>query len=657
MQFFICTMVKRMFCQNCGKQLADGTLFCDGCGAKQEIAPVQENANEPAMETQVLGSDETTVLGQDFGQTTVLNQEETPAFDYNTQEQPVEQTVEGPFYDVQQQYPGNFANPEFEQPKKKKKKLWFALIPAVIALGLVAAIVLNLGAVVGFSIKTFGSDKAYLGYVEKKAFEGYADNVTDIYSAVIKGLSLDSSSEGELKLVLGDELIQLAESVLGGSMDLEWIKNIAISYGVNMDGTAEAIDLGIKLGEQEVLALNLIYDIFNGDIYMAVSSLSEKYLYQKVEGMDASAMASFYGNDKFIKALPDEETLNKLIDKYVKIALDELQNVEKSSYTLEIDDIEQDCTKIEFIITYEDVLDIALAALNELQNDEEIKTIINNVADFLEEEKIVDDASEGYKEFVDGIKTAIKSVEDLKDSMDKEDLEEEIVAVTDYVDGDHVVIGRDFSVGGTKYASYAEVRDGRDIAFELEIANTATLKGTGTEKDDILNAKLKLNVGGMYICDFEIADFDTSKIEDGAANGTIRILINKSLLSNFNLGEYAALISGFDGIEFKFSGDSDSATNEFNILYNNSTLLGMIVSGKKNEATAIEKPADSDIIDVSDGDAIQDYLESIDLNKLYDALRKAGVPDSIVTMIEAAVNSGISAPGGSDAAADFYDYY
>ena len=37
-----------MFCENCGKQIPDGSAFCDGCGAKltQEAAPVASAQTE-----------------------------------------------------------------------------------------------------------------------------------------------------------------------------------------------------------------------------------------------------------------------------------------------------------------------------------------------------------------------------------------------------------------------------------------------------------------------------------------------------------------------------------------------------------------------------------------------------------------------------------
>ena len=34
-----------MFCENCGKQLPQGSLFCDGCGAKVEVQ--QQSVQQP----------------------------------------------------------------------------------------------------------------------------------------------------------------------------------------------------------------------------------------------------------------------------------------------------------------------------------------------------------------------------------------------------------------------------------------------------------------------------------------------------------------------------------------------------------------------------------------------------------------------------------
>ena len=42
-----------MFCQNCGKEIEDGSLFCGYCGASQE-APSTETASNAATNSGVL---------------------------------------------------------------------------------------------------------------------------------------------------------------------------------------------------------------------------------------------------------------------------------------------------------------------------------------------------------------------------------------------------------------------------------------------------------------------------------------------------------------------------------------------------------------------------------------------------------------------------
>ena len=652
-----------MFCHNCGKQLPEGTLFCDNCGAQQQEAPVQENVIEQPVETQVL-NEQAPESVVDYGQTTVLSPEDMPAFDIQPQAVPVVENIPEQQYVPEQQYgyAPDFAAPAFEEPKKKKK-IWGKLIPAVIALGLVAAIVLNLGTVIGFGIKTFGSDKAYFGYVEKKAFEGYADDISNVYGSVVEALEFDSAAEGELRLVLGDELLQMAETALGGQMQLDWVKDIAIAYDMNTDGSAEEFSLGLKLGKTEILALNMIMDMVKGDIYMALANLSDKYLYINggsavVGGASGSSiLGSIYGNENLTKALPDEETVNELIDKYVEIVLDQLENVEKSSDSVKVDGIEQDCTKIKFTVTQEDFMNIALALLEEVKNDGEIEDIIKDFVKFLNDEELLDqDPSKVYSELVSGIEDTIKEGKEAKASMDSESLKRELMSITDYVNGSHEIIGRDLEVAGQKYVSYATAHDGSDFATEVNIANMLTFKGNGTDKSDKISGKFNLTVSGMNIADVEVTDFDTAALDDQILNGTFRVLINKQLLSGIDAGDYAALLSGFDGIEIKSAGDKDEASVEFNVIYNNKTLVGIATDAKKVDSEKIAAPDKKDTIDATDSEAVKAYLESLDLDKLYTALKDAGVPSQLVDLLKSALDSGLSGIGGSSVT-DFAEPY
>lgn len=653
-----------MFCHICGKQLADDALFCDGCGAQQQAAPAKENANEQPVEAQIINEQVEEVASEEATQTTVVAPEPAPA----VEAQPVVEN-EAPQFVPEQQFAPDFAAPVFEEPKKKK--IWGKLIPAVIALALVAAIVLNLGTIIGFSIKTFGSDKAYFGYVEKKAFEGYSDDITNIYGSVVEALEFDTAAEGEVRLVLGDNLLQMAQTALG-SMNLDWAKDISIAYDADMEGSAEAVELGIKLGDTEILALNIISDLVSGDVYLALADLNDKYLHISGNQVDlstyepsvsgavpvpvapasASVLGSIYGNENLAKALPDEDTVNELIDKYVEIVLDQLENVEKSSDTVKVSGIEQGCTKIEFKVTQEDLINIAVAVLEEAKNDGEIEDIIKEFVGFLNDEKLLEeDPSKVYEELIVNIEDAVESAKEAKAAMSGEELSRELISVNDYVNGSHEIIGRDLIVAGNKYVSYATAHDGSDFATEINIANMVSIKGSGNDKSDVVNGKFDLTAGGMDIADIEVVDFDKDVLDDEALNGTFRILINKQLLSGVDAGEYAALLSGLDGVEFKFDGDKDAMKADFNVIYNGKTLVGIATENETKGAGSVDLPDKKDIVEVTDEADLEAYLKSLDLDKLYDALEDADVPAELINLLKSALTSGMAQIGGSSAPA------
>ena len=53
-----------MFCKNCGKELSEGTKFCDGCGAQLEATAVQTaSAQKPKSNGKKIGGIVMTVLG------------------------------------------------------------------------------------------------------------------------------------------------------------------------------------------------------------------------------------------------------------------------------------------------------------------------------------------------------------------------------------------------------------------------------------------------------------------------------------------------------------------------------------------------------------------------------------------------------------------
>ena len=231
--------------------------------------------------------------------------------------------------------------------------------------------------------------------------------------------------------------------------------------------------------------------------------------------------------------------------------------------------------------------------------------------------------------------------------MSGEELSRELISVNDYVNGSHEIIGRDLIIAGNKYVSYATAHDGSDFATEINIANMVSIKGSGNDKSDVVNGKFDLTAGGMDIADIEVVDFDKDALDDEALNGTFRILINKQLLSGVDAGEYAALLSGLDGVEFKFDGDKDEMKADFNVIYNGKTLVGIATENETKGAGSVDLPDKKDIIEVTDEADLEAYLKSLDLDEFYDALEDADVPAELINLLKSALTSGMAQIGGS----------
>ena len=343
------------------------------------------------------------------------------------------------------------------------------------------------------------------------------------------------------------------------------------------------------------------------------------------------------------KALPGEKEVNKLIDKYVEIAIKQLNHVKKSSDTIKVEGVEQKCTAIEFTVTREDFMNIVLAASEALLEDEEIKDIVITFLNFLNDEELLKiDAEETYDELMNELEAFVDKGKESMEDMDSEQLDAEMIVITDYVNGSHEIIGRDFVVNGQKLVSYATVHSGKEFASELNLS-VASISGKGTEKGGKKTGTFEINYGGMTVCDVEVTDFDTDDLDDGLLNGSFLIIPNKQLITTA-LGSqaqaYSSILNDFDGIEFKFDSSKKSGTVVMNVLYKGETFAGLVTTGKETDSDKVDVPSDGDLVDVTDSDELAEYLEDLDFDKLVDALKDAGVPDELTSYLEYAIQNG-----------------
>ena len=475
-----------MFCNHCGSEVKDDAVFCSNCGK------------------QLLTDSEADVLA-----------------DEKTADAEVEPQAE-----VQQDGEGSsqFAQVQFDKPVKKSKKPFVLAIAAVAVALLVLFGVSNLGTVQGFFVKSFGSDADYLKFVEKKAFNTYTDDISNSYGKLFEQED-KAASKTEFKLNASDKAISMAESFLEDEldvdMDLDWINTISVNMDAVQKEKLSQLIASVCVDDKEIVSLDFINDADKQEIFVALLGLSDKYLTASTDSGDVGVSANYlttalYTDPELKKALPSDEEIDNLLDKYIKIAIDNLDDVSKETDTIEVDGIEQKVTVLELEIDMDVVVEIAEDILKEVKNDKELEEYINDIADYLEKNDLVDDAGDAYDEFVDLIDDGLDELEDLDYD------NETIINLVDYVNSKHEIVGRKLEVFDEEIISCVVARKGKKFAAEIEMPSVK-IQGSGTEKNDVINGEFSLKVEGKKILEATVKDLSYNADNYALLNGNIRI--------------------------------------------------------------------------------------------------------------------------------------
>lgn len=658
-----------MFCTKCGKELRDNDKFCNACGApvKQVNAAAAEPVSsfEPVEDATVCEPQEEATVCEPVEVATVcepveeVTVEEPAAFEQVVDEAPSFEEVPevDTFYDTPVSEPAQeYAAPEVtpvndqtsfvdtafdEQPdtgkkgNKKKKKLW-KLIPAIgIPAAIAALVALNWQTVLGFALKTFGSEASYLFFVESQAFQGYSDDITKAYDSVlVQSIGQDQSAEMELSLNVGDNALALVESQLGEDIPLDWVEDISLVFDTTIKSDKQALSLGLELSGERILTLDTITDMAEQEMYMALLELSEDYLVMDLSDTYdyETAMLTSFLNESLEDFLIDEQVVNDLLVKYSKIALENIEDVEKDSKTLKINGVSQKCTVLEFDVDQKLILNMASDVLKEAKNDKEIKKIIKQWQDALVDAGMISGDADLYETFVEEVEYAIDNIKEVRSEIDNQTL----ITIKDYVDGKHNVIGREFEIADAEESLfYAYVQDGDKIAFEASMGDYFELAGSGTEKKELINIDLELLAYEEEVITLEVKNFDSKAYEEkGALNGEFTLRPSEMLLEELayesGLDNYASLLD--PAIELICKSTETSSDVSLNILNEDEVFIGLNLAAKLKNAEKIDTP--SDAYDITDEDEILMWVEDWDYDAIVNNLKKTDLPDEFIELAE-----------------------
>lgn len=597
-----------MFCMKCGRPTEGEQILCPNCLAAQQPAQ-QETFTEAPRQAQ-------------------------PQLDLNLA--------------------GDAPAPK--TPKKKKKGV--VVLSVILALAILAGAVsyffFDLGGVIEYSfVKLTKDEKDAAVFVEQKALEensGMIGTVSNLLGSAAGGYGSmeDTFVDTSLSLETGEALTNILKQVIpasDSSLDvqqlLRLIENAKVSANLVTDEDLGQLDLKLQLNKEQLITLRAILDLATSEAYVGIAApegVSDSYMRLDLAemGLDTDMITDSYARafamgEKMADMMPSQKELDTMLDKYVLLAVKNIDKVSEDTETIKADGVSQDVTVYEYTIDEATALKVVRAILKEAEHDD---TLYDVVAAFCASYNYYMDSMYGdyyssyyYKELhADELFEQIPYLLEELEDYEPENGGTKIILKT-YVDAAGKICGRalEESESGTE-VSMVTVTKGSKKSFDAKVTVSGIvagkLAGTGTEKNGKLTGTYKLTSMGQtfLIVDLENFDMDTCL-------GTLRLQMGKALLEQVEDAVDSDVLALLGSLNIQLEITMEKNSFGFSLLLDGKKLIKLGCSAKEAKPGSVEVPDDS--MAVADEFDLQDWMEQVDIAPIIDKLEKAGLPDEL----------------------------
>ena len=501
-------------------------------------------------------------------------------------------------------------------------------------LALCLALVLCMGTLAGCGSKPLTA-KEHFDLTVTKQETDLNDGVITMY-----GNTLDNVSNGEgatlnVKVSLGDAAKTLLSTAMGGVIKFDWLNEVGLKIGnkVNKDSVSDQI--GISLNGKDIASIGTSFDVANEKFYLAAPeyldgtlSLDLKALF---EGMNVTLP-----NEGGVKSvmdfkswMPDAESLKKVLDKYVKVILENITDVTKEEATVEAGGVSQKCSKLITNITADTYKKILEAVANTIEKDTDLAGILDKMGTVMNFK-----SSEVLPEVVEQVRANADTAE------------QGALNITVFSDDSGNCVGMDTVVKGSGQEMTVKLsapeQDGK-TALNFELASPdgqkITVTGNGTKSGNAAEGSYSVAYNGTEILTIDAKDSDTTKSKKGILNGSYTIKAGKGIAEM--VGSMSSSASAIASLLTQFSVKADIAMKDAK---NGSAGISLLDnSGNKFVSFDTELTAGAGdavtittdkAIDMNDQSALQGALSKINFNSLIEKLTAAGVPSEITGAIK-----------------------
>lgn len=602
-----------MFCEKCGNPIRENEKFCSKCGNPVSVqgAPKEEHPKIqiPKVDTGKAADALSNVASAaSEGVENLLGM-------------------------------GNEALKKVNADSNKKK---VALIAAGVAAAVVVVLLgsVNFARINNFVRKTFTSPEKYYQYVERRTVKDIASSGSSIYdSYVLDALNVyDKSVEGEFSMELdeaGQELIELAG--LAG-VDLSWLKAVGITTEFSIKDSAIRMGAGATLNKNSILSGNMIVGLEEGSAYLQIPELTGTYLGVEFDEMLSrseremldEAVEQMGKSKKMVSALPNQAKAEKLAEKYLNIALKQVDNVSKGKKTIKAEGIQQTCTELKVKIDMDTMQKILVAMAEEARDDKDLKKIIINFVDSNDSFGI--DGDECYEMFQEGLDDLLSDLDDDLDYGDTTVLEMKV-----YVDSKGDVRGRSIEspLSGNSEFSVVMPKKGSKFGYKLSMKSyrdEIVLVGSGKDKGDTITGDFEIKYNGTSLVDVAVKNLNTKDLKKGMPNGTVTASLS-STIGNL-LGSQVMAIIGDIEVTVSLDTKDDSGKYKISVSRDKESLGSVTASIKTGNGSKASIPSAKNVVMVEDQDDLEEWIEDISWDKFIDRIEDADVPDEWVDALE-----------------------
>ena len=581
-----------MFCENCGSRLQDGERFCSNCGSPVKAAAQQPAAPQPAPQPVAPPQP---VVPPEYQQPRRPAAPQYQAPQYQAPQQPAPQYQPAP-----QNYAPQFGAQPEQKPKKKKRT---GILVAGIALVLVAAFVVTAIATGLFG----GGNKGVVG-LEKKSLR----SMIDTYHEVVDVDALTDGATYTIELEPGEYLKTFATSQ---GIDLSWLNSATVELVTDIDDGAYGVGMNLSLNGVEIVSLSGLIDTVSGQILMDLGDLAD--------GLGS------YDFSQYLSAISgsmpdiDEDEITDLIEKYYGIILDALDEPEESKGTFTANGVSESCTVYTLNITQKSVYKVAKKVLEKVVDDGDIKSLLKKiypsiVSQFADYGKYLDVDINDFDEVYSYLRTTLKSYLSQFDQIEQYATDETVITLEDYASGGKI-IGRVITVQGHEIL-FGNAHDGDRFGTELTVDGTSYLLGIGTYKGSVVNGEMSIYYRDTAMATVKVTDYDYDK-----HSGVFEITLPSDVWYMITRNKQMSTLLSTLSLRVNVS-DSKST---FDVIFGGQSALKATVTKSSAHSVNISKSGTAK--------DIQTWASSIDLSALLDRLKRAGVPDSLLSGLQSAL--------------------